>query len=139
MHGSSSRYLQVKAGAKATIPKHILVVDDEPGVRRLLTDLFASEGYLVSEAADGIRGLNRLRELCPDVIILDLMMPGMNGWTFARQCGQMDGCRGVPIIAISAMFDIHGATDELHGLGVRAVLAKPFDIEVLLSLVATLL
>ena len=51
----------------------------------------------------------------------------------------MDGFREVPIIAISAMFDIHSSATTLHGLGVRAVLAKPFDVEVLLSLVATLL
>ena len=56
MHGSASRHPQVEIGPKEAIPKHILVVDDEPGVRRLLSDLFASEGYLVSEAADGLRG-----------------------------------------------------------------------------------
>ena len=138
MHGSAPRHQQVETGAKEAIPKHILVVDDEPGVRRLLSDLFGSEGYMVREAADGSRGLDLLRELCPHVIVLDLMMPGMSGWAFAKECSQMDGCRDVPIIAISAMFDVHSVADGLHGLGVRAVLAKPFDVEMLLSLVAQL-
>jgi two-component system chemotaxis response regulator CheY len=126
-------------GPKEAVPKRILVVDDEPGVRRLLSDLLASEGYLVSEAADGVRGLVRLREACPDVVILDLMMPVMSGWAFAEECQRIDGFREVPIIAISAMCDIHSSATTLHGLGVRAVLAKPFDVDVLLSLVATLL
>jgi CheY-like chemotaxis protein len=67
------------AQAKPTRPKRILVVDDEPGVRRLLADLFASEGYLVSEASDGARALDGLQFLVPDVVILDLMMPVMSG------------------------------------------------------------
>src|SRR5690242_6893284 len=109
VHGSVSRHPQVETGPKKSIRKHILVVDDEPAVRRLLSDLFASEGYLVTEAADGLRALDRLREACPDVVILDLMMPVMSGWAFAEECRRIDGFREVPIIAISAMFDIHGS------------------------------
>jgi CheY-like chemotaxis protein len=55
----------VGAGAEVTVPKRILVMDDEPGVRRLLSDVFASEGYLVSEASDGAQGLNRLHAFRP--------------------------------------------------------------------------
>jgi CheY-like chemotaxis protein len=112
------------------------VVDDEPGVRRLLADLFVGEGYLVSEASDGARALDGLRVIVPDVVILDLMMPVMTGWTFAEQCRRIDGCRDLPIIAMSAMFDIQFAATQLQALGVRAYLAKPFDVEVLLALVA---
>jgi CheY-like chemotaxis protein len=139
VHGSTARHPQFESGAKATIPKRILVVDDEPGVRRLLADLFGSEGYLVSEAADGVRGLDVLRETCPDLVILDLVMPVMNSWTFAAEFQRTDACRGVPIIAMSAMFDMQSSADALHSLGVRGFLAKPFNVEVLLSLVATLL
>jgi CheY-like chemotaxis protein len=124
--------------AKVSKPKRILVVDDEPGIRRLLADLFASEGYLVAEAPDGFRGLGELRNVCPDVVILDLMMPVMNGWAFAEECRRIDGCRDVPIIAISAMFDVQSAAAGLDSLGVRACLSKPFDIDVMLSLVAQL-
>ena len=123
-------------GARATPPKHILIVDDEPGVRQLLGDLFAAEGYVVSEASDGAGALRSLGVACPDVIIVDLMMPVMNGWTFAAECRRIEAYRGVPIIAISAMFDVQHAATALHALGVSACLSKPFDIEVLLSLVA---
>jgi len=136
--GSVPVVLPVGAGVKTAIPKRILVVDDEPGVRRLLGELFASEGYLVSEASDGTRGLDRLRAFCPDVVILDLMMPVMSGWTFAEECRRIGGRHDVPIIAMSAMFDMQSAATALHTLGVRACLAKPFDVEVLLSLVAQL-
>ena len=139
MHGSGSRHPHVDGTAKASIPKRVLVVDDEPGVCRLLADLFASEGYLVSQAADGMRGLDVLRETCPDVVILDLMMPYINGWSFAEECRRIHGIRDVPIIAISAMFDMQKSANGLRSLGVRAFLTKPFDVEVLLSLVAALL
>jgi CheY-like chemotaxis protein len=120
------------------MPKRVLVVDDEPGVRRVLNDLLASEGYLVCEASDGAEGLERLRLFRPDVVILDLMMPVMNGWTFAEECRRVNGCRDLPIIAISAMYDLSRAATALHALGVHACLAKPFDVEALLSLVTTL-
>lgn len=121
-----------------TVLKRILVIDDEPAVRRLLTDLLAGEGYVVSEAPDGIRGLDRLRDVSPDLIILDLMMPVMNGCGFAEACRRMDTRGDVPIIAISAMFDLNSAAATLDALGVRACLAKPFDVEALLALVEQL-
>jgi CheY-like chemotaxis protein len=124
--------------AVGAVAKRILVVDDEPGLRRLLGDLFASEGYLVSEASNGAGGLDYLRAFCPDVIILDLMMPGMSGWTFLAEIRRISGCPDIPIIAMSAMYDIHRAASGLRALGVRECLAKPFDVEALLSLVGTL-
>jgi CheY-like chemotaxis protein len=83
-------------------PKRILVIDDEPVVRRVLHDVLASEGYLVTEACDGSQGLECLLVGCPDVVVLDLMMPVMNGWAFAEECRRMGKGRDVPIIALSA-------------------------------------
>jgi len=119
-------------------PKRILVIDDEQAVRHVLRDLLASEGYLVIEAADGAQGLNCLRATCPDVVILDLMMPRMNGWAFAEECRRMDSCGELPIIAMSAVYDVEGAAAALRALNVRACLAKPFDLDVLLEQVALL-
>jgi len=124
------------AGERLGKPKRILVIDDEPAVRRLLTDLLVGEGYVVSEAPDGIRGLERLRDVSPDLIIIDLMMPIMSGWAFAEECRRTGICTDVPMIAISAMFDLNSAAARLDNLGVRAYLAKPFDVGMLLSLVA---
>jgi two-component system nitrogen regulation response regulator NtrX len=119
-------------------PKHVLVVDDEPGLRRMLGELFVSEGYVVSEASDGAKGLACMRASCPDVVVIDLMMPVMTGWAFLEEYRRLNGCPDVAIIAISAMFDLQRAATPLRALGVRACLAKPFDIDVLLSLVGTL-
>jgi CheY-like chemotaxis protein len=124
--------------SKRGSPKRVLIVDDEAGVRGLLGDLFASEGYVVSVAADGAEGLEHLRVFSPDIVILDLMMPVMSGWTFAEECHQIDEYRDVPIIAMSAMFDVPRAAGALVGLGVRACLSKPFDLDELLSLVTEL-
>lgn len=111
-------------------------MDDEPAIRRLLADLFVSEGYVVSEAPDGARALDGLKFRVPDVVILDLMMPVMSGWTFAEQCSRINGCHDLPIIALSATFDIQFAATQLDRLGVRAYLAKPFQLDVLLALVS---
>jgi two-component system, chemotaxis family, chemotaxis protein CheY len=136
VHGSAWRHSPLGSGVLASVAKRILVVDDESSIRRLLVDLLASEGYVVTEASDGMGGLARLQELRPDVVILDLMMPTMSGWTFADKCRRMDGCRDLPIIAISAMFDMESAAATLKALGVRMCLPKPFDINALLSAVA---
>ena len=59
------RHTQVGTGAEVTVPKRVLVVDDEPTLRRLLSDFFASEGYLVSEASDGAQGLTDCTSSAP--------------------------------------------------------------------------
>jgi CheY-like chemotaxis protein len=139
VHISVPRQSTLAADAsRKTEAKRILVIDDEPAVRRLLTDLLAGEGYAVSEAPDGVQGLDRVRDVSPDLIIVDLMMPVMSGWGFAEAYRRMDISGEAPIIAISAIFDINGAAATLAELGVRACLAKPFDVELLLSLVARL-
>jgi two-component system chemotaxis response regulator CheY len=135
---SVSRQPSLGAVEHAARSRHVLVVEDEAGVRRLLADLLTSEGYLVSEASNGLRGLDRLRDERPDIVILDLMMPVMSGFAFAEACRRMDGYQEVPIIAMSAMYDLKRVEATLHALGVGACLAKPFDLDVLLSLVAKL-
>lgn len=135
---SLSRRPSAGADARKAEPKHILLIDDESGVRRLFADLLAGGGYVVSEAPNGIRGLERLQDVSPDLIILDLMMPMSSGWAFAEEYRRMDVYGDVPIIAISAMFDLNSAAATLDALGVRAYLAKPFDVEALLALVAAL-
>src|SRR3954453_957406 len=113
--------------------KLMLIAEDEPALRRLLRDVFLSEGYRVIEAWDGAQFLDLLRVVCPDVVILDLMMPVMTGWTFLDEYRRLDGCTDVPIIAMSAMFDMPHAATALRALGVRACVSKPFDLEALLS------
>ena len=85
MHPAVPRHPSGVAGDRATTPRHVLVVDDEPSVRRLLNDLLTSEGYLVETASDGRDGLERAASAAYDVIVLDVMLPRMNGFDLCRE------------------------------------------------------
>jgi len=80
----------------------ILVVDDDPDVRRVLADAFQAEGFRVMTAANGMQALHRARDAAPDVIVLDLSMPMMSGdaFLFAWRAGAET--HSVPVVAISA-------------------------------------
>jgi len=115
--------------------RRILVVDDEPAIRRLLCDVFASEGYLVTQAANGRQALQQLQLVQPNIVVLDLMMPAMNGLEFAAKCRHIQGCAELPIILLSAVHEaLHTAT-SLSGAGINACLGKPFGIHEILALV----
>jgi CheY-like chemotaxis protein len=120
------------------MPGRVLVVDDEPALRRLLTDLFSIEGYRVSAASDGAQALERLQHFRPDVVVLDLTMPVMSGWTFAEECHRLDGYADLPIVAVTAMHDVAATAPRLEHLGVSRCLAKPFDVAELLAVVEQL-
>ncbi len=108
----------------------MLVVDDDSSIRELLHAALEEEGYEVVSATDGQDALVIVERWRPDVIVLDLMMPVMDGWTFAKRLRER---YDIPIVALSAVTDI-----ERHAkaLGARDVIAKPFDLDALLPKVA---
>ena len=114
----------------------ILVVDDEPGIRHMLHTALSDAGYAVREAANGIDGLDAARSWRPDAIILDLMMPVMNGWQFAEAYGSFAGTGPrAPVIVLTAAGP--GAIRSTESLGViSAVLAKPVDLDELSATLA---
>jgi CheY-like chemotaxis protein len=106
----------------------ILIVDDENDIREAVSELLAEEGYSVLEAASGAEALKQLREHHPSVVLLDLMMPGMNGWEFrAVQKGDPDLSR-IPVIVLSAL-------GRSSGVEAEGYLQKPFEIQQLLDAV----
>jgi CheY-like chemotaxis protein len=106
----------------------ILVVDDERDIRDAISELLEDEGYEVEEAGDGAEALNKARVCHPAVVLLDLMMPGMNGWEFrARQRGDPE-LKEIPVIVVSAL-------DKVAGVDAAGYLQKPFDLDDLLSAV----
>jgi CheY-like chemotaxis protein len=117
-------------------PKCILVVDDEESIRDVIGETLELEGYRVEKAADGNAALVMLRASRPDAIVLDLMMPGMDGWTFLNQCRKDDLCGGTPVLVMSAYRKLSEITRELH---VQACLEKPFDLDVFLKAIEQLL
>ena len=110
----------------------ILVVDDDPDILDAICDILAAEGYAVARARHGVEALEQVARQRPDLILLDLMMPVMDGPTFARELRNALGVHGIPIIVISA----DGNPGRAAGVQARRYLAKPFDIEVLLDQVA---
>jgi CheY-like chemotaxis protein len=112
----------------------VLVAEDEPLVRALITLAFEAEGYAVDTAADGAEALATACERPPQAIVLDLMMPVMDGWDFLAAWHSQSKRQAVPIVLISA----GGRQAEQAALGVQAFLTKPFDIDQLVATVAGL-
>jgi CheY-like chemotaxis protein len=120
------------------VTDRILVVDDDDPIRQLLVDVLTSEGYLVSEAVHGREALDALARAQPDGIVLDLMMPVMDGRAFVRECFLRSLGRPIPILLTSASPALRQAAEQLRPFGVRSSIPKPFDLIRLLELVARL-
>jgi CheY-like chemotaxis protein len=110
---------------------HVLIVDDDPGIRGFIQMTLRAEGYSVAVAANGKQGLDRVAERRPDVVLLDLSMPIMNGWQFQEQL-QADGV-DIPIIFMTGGYSAR-AEAERHGAAGH--LSKPFEVEDLLATVS---
>jgi DNA-binding response OmpR family regulator len=115
-------------------PARILVADDDPIILRLLQVNLDLEGFAVDTAARGEDALARALETSPDVILLDVMMPGLTGWDVARQLKDDSRTAGIPIVFLSARTQDE---DLRRGeeLGVAAYVTKPFDPGELVDLI----
>jgi two-component system chemotaxis response regulator CheY len=111
----------------------ILVVDDDDSIRQIVRLCLAEEGYCVAEASNGVAALEVLREFEPELILLDLRMPVMDGWEFVRQYRRGPGPYA-PIVAFVAALN---AAQECAELGMAGILSKPFDLDELLAAVRT--
>lgn len=102
----------------------ILVVEDDAAIRRLAHDLLVDEGFEVFTAETGQDGLDLLAECQPDLVLLDLMMPTMDGPTFAREMEQRH--HALPVVVLSGSREIFETAAEL---GAAGAILKPFDID----------
>ncbi len=105
----------------------LLVVDDDPLNRELLRDAATVEGYAVQEAPDGAEALELISDAKPDVVLLDILMPGMNGLDVCRRIKSDERTRHIPVILITAQ---RGRQERLEGIAAGATdfLNKPVDI-----------
>lgn len=110
-------------------PTRVLVVDDDRQIRRALSTALAAQGYEVETAADGQDALTRIATWKPDLVVLDLVMPGMDGFDVVRDARVWTK---VPIIVLSARGQFHDKVTALD-LGADDYLTKPFGIEELLA------
>ena len=111
----------------------VIVVEDEPDIREVVAEALADEGYDVTTATDGASALQLVRERPPDVAIVDLMLPGLDGPAFLRQCRADPRCAQMQVIVVTA-----ARGTRLDGLDAQAVVTKPFDLNELLNVVASL-
>jgi len=123
------------ARPRSGVKPQILVVEDDDAIRGLVSEVLRDDGYEVSEASNGVEALARVGAQRPDLIVLDLMMPVMDGWQFVEECRRQEVCEDVPIVVTSASHDLPKTAERLRAFGVRTCLAKPFDVEGLLALV----
>ena len=100
--------------------RHILIVDDDPAIRQVVADILEMSDYGVREAANGAEALDEVRSWPPAMVLLDLMMPVMDGWEFLRRCRSDQVCEGVPVAVMSAARDAGAISDELGGERVLA-------------------
>ncbi|MGN1290748.1 MAG: response regulator transcription factor, partial [Bradyrhizobium sp.] len=109
--------------------KTILVVDDDASIGALLTDVLTREGYRVLRAYSGTEALLVLRTERPDLVLLDLMLPGLTGEEVLAQLA------GIPVIVVSARVGVDDKVDDLLG-GAADYITKPFDTRELLARIA---
>ncbi len=115
------------------IESYVLVVDDDPAIRGLVADALREEGYSVDLAAHGREALEAMRARRPSTVVLDLMMPVMDGFSFIEACQNEQLCENVPIVVISA---VHEALERIQAGSIHAYMAKPFDLNDLIRTVA---
>ena len=110
----------------------ILVVDDDPRLREYLRVNLEMEGYEVAEAGSAEEGLAALEEEPPDLILLDVMMPGVDGWQMLSRVRERHGLDSIPVVMFSGKVDAEQAS-AAEAAGAQAFLGKPFDPQQLIA------
>jgi CheY-like chemotaxis protein len=116
------------------VTRTILIIDDAVHIRRLVTRMLQLAGFETLEAADGLQGMNVLKENKPDVVTCDIAMPNMDGYGFVKAARENPETQDIPIIMLTAT----GQEEEVvkaMALGANAYLTKPFSSSRLLEII----
>ena len=125
---------EIDTSLKDDTKKTVLVVDDEPNIREYLRQELEGAGYSVQEAKNGLEAISAVKKLMPDLVILDVMMPMMNGFDAAAVIKNDPKTMKIPIVILSIIEDI----ERGYKIGVNRYLKKPIEADVLLNEVANL-
>jgi DNA-binding response OmpR family regulator len=119
------------------MPTRVLVVEDDDVIRQLITVNLELEGFEVVTAMDGQEALDRIGEISPDVVTLDVMMPRLDGWQTATRLRENADTAHIRVVLLSARAQ---DADIQHGerIGVDAYLTKPFDPDELVTIIRNL-
>ena len=118
------------------MPGRILVVEDDDGLRETLAEVLTDDGHEVRVAEDGEAALEALHEWVPELIVLDLMMPRMNGYAFRRAQRELSGTVATKVLLLSAANGVAAAAEQIEA---DAWLVKPFGLHEVLESVEGLL
>jgi CheY-like chemotaxis protein len=118
-------------------PNRILLVEDDSSLRDTLADVLSDEGFEVAAAANGREALDKLAASHPDLILLDLVMPVMDGWAFREEQRKIPDLASIPTVVLSATSPIDAP--GLQALDAEAVLSKPVRMERLIGALRALL
>jgi len=114
------------------MPKRILVVEDQEDNRRIIHDLLTSAGYEMIEAVSGEEGVTLAEQHRPDLILMDIQLPGVDGYEAARRIKANPALRHIPIIAVTS-YALSGDEAKALAAGCDAYVAKPFSPRALLA------
>ena len=106
----------------------VIVIEDDPDARQMYADYLRQQGCTVFTAPDGRSGLNKINELTPDVIVLDLAMPRVDGWTVLKNVRESSLTAQIAVVVVSAVSD---GRDQAFHMGCDAYLVKPCSPDVL--------
>ena len=107
--------------------KRILVVEDQEDNRRIMRDLLAASGYQWLEATNGDEGLKTAEREVPDLILMDIQLPGLDGYEVTRRIKANPALKHIPIIAVTA-FAMKGDEEKIRQGGCEAYIAKPISV-----------
>lgn len=116
--------------------KKILIVDDDADIRELLTHVMTAEGYAVECAINGKEGLQKIKEWLPDLVLLDIMMPLLDGYHVAKEIKQDNSFKQKPKVVFITSRDTIKESKLMEYSGADGALAKPFDLNEVKNLVA---
>ena len=119
------------------MPKKIMVVDDEPYIARVIKFKLEQEGYTVISANDGVTGLEKIREEKPDMVLLDVMMPGMSGYEVCQKIKGDAELAGIPVVILTAKGQERDR-EQGFSMGASDYITKPFSPNRLLELVKSI-
>jgi CheY-like chemotaxis protein len=119
--------------------KKILIVDDEADLLDVLGKRLTTEGYSVITADNGINGISLAKSECPDLLILDVMMPKMGGEEVAEKLKENPTTKDIPIIFLTALVSRAEEEKRNHFIGKHVFVAKPYDKDRLLTVISKLL
>ncbi|HJR50824.1 MAG TPA: response regulator, partial [Gemmatimonadales bacterium] len=108
----------------------VLLVEDEDQLRRVMKDLLERDGYTVAEARDGVQALDQVDRFAPDVIILDLNLPGLDGYSVLTQLRSRPATRSIPVVVLTAKGDEDNEV-RVFELGASDFITKPFRAKAL--------